>query len=267
MKIYDLNGKETGTIDLPKQFKEKVRPDIIKKVVLALQANKRQKYGAFKEAGKRHSVRLSKKRRDYRGIYNSGQSRTPRKVMSVRGTRFNWVGAFAPNTTGGRRAHPPKAEKNWTQKINKKENKAAIRSALSATVIPEIVKARGHKVPETYPFVLDDQIQSLTKTKQVRDAILKLGFNQELARTEKRRIRAGVGKLRGRKYVTKKSLLLVVADKRCKLAKTAKNIPGIDITNAANLNAELLAPGCHPGRAALFTKDAIVKITKENLFM
>lgn len=267
MKIYDLNGKETGKIDLPKQFKEKVRSDVIHKVVLALQANKRQQYGAHDRAGKRNSVSISKQRKDYRCVYGSGRSRTPRKVMSVRGSRFNWVGAFAPNTVGGRRAHPPKATKDWTQKINKKENKFAIRSALSATIMPELVKARGHKIPEIYPFVLDNNVQNLTKTKEFVDLILKLGFESELVRTEKRAIRAGKGKLRGRKYITKKSLLLVVADKRCKLAQAVKNVPGIDLINVSNLNVELLAPGCHVGRAALFTKDAIEKMNKENLFL
>lgn len=267
MKVYDLNGKETGKIDLPKQFQEEIRPDLIKKVVIALQANKRQKYGANERAGKRNTVTLSKKRRDFRGIYNSGSSRTPRKVMSVRGTRFNWVGAFAPNTVGGRRAHPPKAEKDWTQKINKKENKKAIRSALSATIIPELVTARGHKIPQIYPLALDNKVTEISKTKDFTDLILKLGFEAELARGSLRKIRAGKGKLRGRKHVTKKSILLVVSDKRCKLAKAAKNVSGFDVINVKSLNAELLAPGCHIGRATLFTQDAIEKISKENLFM
>ncbi|MBS3112680.1 50S ribosomal protein L4 [Candidatus Woesearchaeota archaeon] len=266
MKIYDLNGKESGKVDLPKQFNEEVRPDIIKKAVLAIRANKRQKYGAYKEAGQRHCVTISKMRRDYRSVYGSGRSRTPRKVMSVRGSRFNWVGAVVPNTVGGRRAHPPKAEKDWTQKINKKENRLAIRSALSATLISSMVRERGHIIPEIYPFVLDNKINEIAKTKEFIDVLFKLGFEQELARSQKRIIRAGKGKLRGRKYITKKSILIVVIDKRCKLAKAAKNVPGIDLINVANLNAELLAPGTHIGRATLFTKEAIEKIGKENLF-
>ena len=48
---------------------------------------------------------------------------------------MNWVGAFAPGTVGGRRAHPPKSEKIWSKKINKKENAKAIRSAISATLL------------------------------------------------------------------------------------------------------------------------------------
>ena len=39
--------------------------------------------------------------------------------------------------------------------VNKKENRKAIRSALAATVNPEIVKGRGHKITDNYPFIID----------------------------------------------------------------------------------------------------------------
>ncbi len=267
MKIYDAHGKETGTINLPQQFKEEVRVDLISRAVLAVQSNNRQRYGSDPDAGKRPSVRVSKRRRDYRTSYGIGIARSPRKVMSVRGTRFNWVGAFAPNTVKGRSAHPPKSLKDWTQKINKKENKKAIRSAISATLLPDLVKSRGHIVPKTYPFVLDDSLIDVSKTKEAIEIFSNLGFTEELKKNDKRKIRAGKGKMRGRKYITRKTLLLVVGDKRCALAKAVSNIAGLDVINAANLNAELLAPGCMPGRAALFTKEAIEKISKERLFM
>ena len=84
---------------------------LIKRAVLTLQNNKRQRYGANPEAGKKVSAALSKRRRKYRGSYGHGISRVPRKILSRRGTSMNWQGAFAPGTVGGRRAHPPKAEK------------------------------------------------------------------------------------------------------------------------------------------------------------
>ena len=55
--------------------------------------------------------------------------------MSQRGSQFNWVGATVPSAVGGRRAHPPKvAGMINTLKINKKEEKIAFCSALSASV-------------------------------------------------------------------------------------------------------------------------------------
>ncbi len=266
LKILTKEGIEKGSQEMPVQFNEALRPDIIKRAVLSLQSIRRQKYGANPEAGMRSSSILSKRRRKYRGMYGHGISRTPRKIMSSRGTQFNWVGAFAPNTVGGRRAHPPKAEKEWEQNINKKERRKAIRSAMAATVSKELVIERGHVVPDNYPFVLESGLETLDKTKQVLEVLKKLGFEKELIRAGEKRIRAGRGKLRGRKYKKKKGPLIVIS-RECKLEKAAKNVPGIDVVKINALNAELLAPGAVAGRATLFTQAALEKLEKEKLFM
>jgi large subunit ribosomal protein L4e len=266
LKILTLENQEKGKIDLPIQFKEHLRLDIIKRAVLVIQSNNRQPYGTDPDAGKRHATTLSKRRRDYKGSYGMGISRTPRKTLSRRGTRMYWVGAEAPNTVGGRRAHPPKAEKIWAQKINKKERRKAIRSALSATMNIELVKQRGHLPSNNYPFIIEDKIESLEKTKAVKDTLTKLGLEAELNRASKKTIRAGKGKMRGRKYRKKKGPLLVVS-KDCKLQNAAKNIPGIEIANVKNLNAQLLAPGAKPGRLTIFTESAIKELEKNKLFI
>ena len=266
LKIITKEGTEKGSQDLPSQFNEAFRPDIIKRAVLSLQSIKRQKYGADPKAGIRASAILSKRRKKYRGMYGHGISRTPRKILSHRGTQFNWVGAFAPNTVGGRRAHPPKAEKKWEQKINKKERRKAIRSALAATINKELVTERGHVVPDNYPFVLESGLEILDKTKHVLEFLKKTGFQKELERVAKKTIRAGRGKLRGRKY--KKTIgPLIVVSKECKLEKATRNIPGVDIVKVNALNAELLAPGTIAGRATLFTQAALERLDKERLFM
>ncbi len=266
LKIYNTKGEESGSIDLPSQFNEEFRPDLIKKAVLVIQSNSRQKYGADPRAGKKHSAYVSKRRHAFRGTYGIGQSRTPRKVLSVRGTRFNWVGAFAPQTVGGRRAHPPKAEKNWSLSINKKENRKAIRSAMTATILKDIVASRYSSVPTNYPFVLDEDFESIKKTKELNNALTKLGFNDFLKRSIIKTIRAGIGKLRGRKTKQRSSILFVVSDE-CDLLKSARNIPGADVVKVSKLNAELLAPGTNPGRLTLFTKQAIETLKKDKLFV
>jgi len=266
LDILSLDGGKVGSIELPKQFEEIKRPILIRRAVEALQANKRQQYGAHPEAGKGVSVRLSKRRRDYRTSYGYGISRVPRKILSRRGTRFNWEGAFAPHTKGGRRAHPPKAEKLWVRKINKKENRKAIRSALACTLDKELVKARGHLIPDNYPFVVDEKFEAVDKVKKVKEAFEKIGLKKEMQRALRKNVRAGKGKSRGRKYKKKKSVLLVVS-KACNLEKSAKNIPGIEVVAVSELNAELLAPGAVPGRLTLFTKEALSRLEKEKLFM
>jgi len=105
----------------------------------------------------------------------------------------------------------------------------------------------------------------LVKTKDVEAALQKLGFEQELERSSRKKIRPGKGKTRGRKYRTAAGPLIVVGGD-CKLVKAAKNIAGIDVADVTRLNASLLAPGAVPGRLTLFTASAIDKMAKENLF-
>lgn len=265
VKILDSSNAEKGQRQLPKHFDEDYRPDLITRAVLSIRANSRQRYGSAPEAGKRSSVTVSKRRRNYRGCYGHGISRVPRKVMSRRGIRFNWVGAFAPGTVGGRRAHPPKAEKIWDQKINIKERRKAIRSAIAATLNKEIVSARGHKIPTNYPFIISNDFELIANTKLLKNALLSLGFSDEFDRASEKRVRAGRGKSRGRRYNKKKSILFVVSES-CALQNAAKNLPGVDIQVIDKLNANLLAPGCHAGRIALYTEKAIERLDKENLF-
>ncbi|MBI2651259.1 50S ribosomal protein L4 [Candidatus Woesearchaeota archaeon] len=266
LNVLDISRKKVGEINLPKQFHEGIRTDLISRAVLAVQSNKRQPYGAMPRAGLRHSTTLSKRRRRYRGSYGFGISRTPRKILSRRGTRMYWVGAFSPNTVGGRRAHPPKANRIFSKKINKKERKMAIRAGISATIISKLVKERGHVLPEGYPFIIDRKFEDIIKTKEVITALKAFGLEEELNRAAHKKVRAGKGKRRGRKYKMKKGPLIVVS-KDGPLMKSASNIPGIDIVNVRNLNAELLAPGEFPGRLTLWTESAIEALEKEKLFL
>jgi len=266
LEQYNLEKNPEGKVELPEQFNEPIRPALIARSVIALQLSKRQPYGANPKAGTRVSAQVSRRRRKYRGSYGKGISRVPRKVLSRRGSQFFWQGALAPGTVKGRRAHPPKAYQLWFKKINKKENSKAIRSALAATMEKEFVKRRGHLIPEGYPFAVNDSIVAIDKTKLVKQTLEKLGFESELKRTTKKSVRAGRGKLRGRKYKRKTGLLIVVADS-CALQKSAANIPGVDVALVDKLNAEQLAPGTVPGRLTLFTPAAISKIKNEKMFM
>ncbi len=266
LDIIDSKKQKVGQMDLPIQFSEEVRPDLIKKAVLAFQSNQRQPYGAKPEAGMRHNARLSKRRREYRGSYGFGISRTPRKILSRRGRRMFWVGAVAPNTVGGRRAHPPKAQTIVAHKINVKERRKAIRSCIAATIQSKYTKERGHRVPEMYPFIVNDSFEKMSKTKDVLAALHEMGFETELERTAERTIRAGKGTMRGRKYKSKVGPLIVVTE-QSPIASSAKNIPGVDIITVKSLNANILAPGAVPGRLTIWTKAAIEQLQKDKLFM
>ncbi len=265
LKIKDAKNGEKGSVELPGQFAEGIRPDVVTRAFLAIQSHGRQRYGSDPEAGMKHSAELSRRRRKYRGSYGFGISRVPRKILSRRGTRFMWVGAQAPGMIGGRRAHAPKSEKNWYQKINDKERQKAIRSAMSATMDREQVQARGHNVPDSFPFILSDEFQDILRTKDVIAAFSNLGLTAELERSRQKNVRAGKGKSRGRKYNRKKGILLVVAG-QCPLEVAATNIPGVDVVRVNELNVDLLAPGTDLGRMTLYTESAIKELKEKSLF-
>jgi large subunit ribosomal protein L4e len=257
-------GESKGEIELPGQFHEEIRPDLIKRAVLAVQRNRMQPHGTDPEAGKKYSSKISRRRRDYKTAYGIGISRVPRKILSYRGTRFNWQAATAPNTVGGRQSHPPTAEKILSVKINTKERRKAIRSAMAASVIKELVAKRGHVVDE-YPLVLEDSVEDLKKTREVIEMLMKLGFEKELERASQKTMKTGRARRRGRTSKQRKGPLFVVSQK-CSFIEAAKNIPGIDIVEVRSLNAELLAPGTDYGRLTLYTKGAIEMLEKHRLF-
>ncbi len=266
VNIVSLKNEKTGQVALPGQFSEEFRPDLIARAVRALEANARQPYGADPMAGMQVSAKLSRRRRDYKGSYGLGISRVPRKILSRSGTRFNWAGAEAPGTAGGRRAHPPKAQKIWDQKINTTERRFAIRSAIAASVNKDIVAKRGHKVPAEFPFIIADEAESIKKTKDVYSFLTAIGLASELHRSGTVKIRAGKAKARNRKRKNPVGPLLVVA-KACPLQKSAYNIPGVEVCVVSRLNAKLLAPGSHPGRLTLYTESAVKRIASEGLFL
>ena len=266
IKIISKDNKEAGTKSLPVQFSEEYRPNLIKRAVHSLQSAARQAYGAHPRAGMRHSSDLSKRRRKYRGCYGFGISRVNRKIHSRRGTRFFWVGASSPQTRGGRRSHPPKAEKQWGKKINKKENRKAIRSAIAATVDKDLVSSRGHKIPSAYPFIISSDLESLSKTSDIKKTLLGFGFEDEIERSAQKKVRAGRGKSRARRYQKKKGILVVVSGD-CALSKAARNIAGLEVVPASSLNCNVLAPGAQAGRVTLWTESAIDKLTSEKLYL
>jgi large subunit ribosomal protein L4e len=260
--IFGADGKKGKEMSLPVQFSEEFRPDIIKKAVLVQQSHSVQPYGVSPTAGLKQTFWISKRRHAYKTTYGKGQNRTPRKVLSRRGLNMFMVGAFAPHTVGGRTAHPPRAEKIYDLKINIKERRKAIRSAIAATMNQILVKKRGHLAESV---VVESKIEDLKKAKDVYDLIGKLGMEKELERIAIKKIRAGKGKNRGRPYRKKKGPLIVVS-KKCSLLEAAANIQGVDVCIVKQLNAELLAPGTDAGRLTIWTDKALEIMEKEKLF-
>lgn len=251
-QILDKTGKKVGDFDF--SVSSDVRDDIFKKAVLAEFSLFRQVKGADPEAGKKASINVSKRRKTFRTTYGRGGSRTPKKVMWARGSQFRFVGAFAGNTVGGRKAHAPNANKIIVKDINNKEWLKAIVTGFSASLDRNLVLANGQRVPESYPFVLEDSIEQIEKTKDFADVLEKLGFADEMERTSERKIRAGRGTMRNRTYRTKRGPLVVVSSIEAPVVKSGRNVRGFDVVPASLLLASDFGMSEKPGRAVIFTK-------------
>lgn len=257
--VIDMQGNKKEQINLPEIFDEPVREDLIKRAVLSIWNNSRQAYGPDWMAGKRTSAHYHGYRRHRYSMMNKEMARLPR--LHGKTVPFLYFRAkFVPHAEGGRTAHAPVPEKVWDTKINDKERQKAIRSAIAATAVKELVEGRGHRIGDVaIPIIVQDNLEGVKKTKEVVEFLEKIGLQKELERVSEKKIRAGKGKMRGRKYKTKVGPLFVIADDKG-IGKAAKNIPGVDVCRVKNLSADYLAPGTKPGRLTIFTKSAVEKL-------
>jgi large subunit ribosomal protein L4e len=246
--VYAVNGDVASQVDVPAVFSTPYRPDIIKKAVLAAAANKRQPYGPSKGAGMRHSVSTW------------GKGRGVARVQRIAAGR---MATESPNNVSGRRAHPPVPERNWSLKVNQKERALARKSAIAATGCADCVKARGHQFDDnvTFPIVVADEVQEIKTTAEVSAFLQKIGLGYDLDRAKDgRKIRAGRGKMRNRKYRTPVSVLIVVSGREAPVFESASNLPGVQIEEVSSLSAAILAPGGDAGRLTVYTESAFAKI-------
>lgn len=255
--VYDIEGKEKEKVVVPSSLLIDVRPDIIEKAVLAERSLRRQPYGSDPIAGQRSSAHYHGRRQTRQSMMNREMARMKR--IHNQGY-LNLTARVEPYATKGRRAHPPKVVKVWELKMNKKERLRALYSAIAATMDKNLVSARGHRIKDVphIPVVLDDSAEKLNKTKDVIQLLGKLGMKEELERCSEKGVRAGKGKMRGRKYKKKKGPLVIIKEDHG-FAKALRNIPGVDVVRAKELSVEMMAPGTHPGRLTIWTKSALVE--------
>ncbi len=253
--LLDNQGKSIKEIDLPSFFSARIREDLVAKILEA--KKKKQPYSPSPVAGKQHAARgkVNHRRHVWRSGYGRGGSRIPRKIMSRRGTQFNWVGAEVSGTRGGMRAHPPHILSMMElPKINKKEMKIALLSALSSTASVEELKKkystlREEKIEHQLPLIVSDL--KFGKTKELISSLKKiLGKQLFEVGLQKRSVRSGKGKARGRKYKKSAGLLIVIGNEE----KLEMN--GFDIRKANSVDLADLANG-GLGRLTLYTEKAI----------
>jgi len=242
-ELKDLKGEVKKKIRLPPAFDQEFRPDLIKKAVLAIQSTRYQPHGSNPYAGVRTSAHSWGSGR--------GEAHVPRIKNGSRAARV-------PQARGGREAHPPKVEKVLVEKVNKKEKRKALLSAIAATVDEDLVRARGHRFETKLPIVIEEAFEKLERTSEVIAALQATGVYPDVERARaSRKVRPGRGKIRGRHYKQRKSLLIVT---KSEPLRAARNLAGVDAVSVKELNAEHLAPGTHPGRLTVWTAGAVKQL-------
>ncbi len=249
--VYDAEGKSLGKVEVPQIFEAPVRTDLIRRAVVALQSGSFQPQGRDPMAGKRTTA-------ESLGV-GRGMSRIPR----VKGERYarGGMAGFAAGTVKGRLTFPPTSAKQIHKKINRKELRLAMLSAIAATSSKELVKARGHRITADLdlPLVVSDDAEKITTSSEAEKILRNLGLWEDVERASKRKARSGKGSIRGRPFRHPVSALVVVG-KRQGAERAFRNFSGVKVVDVSSLNVGDLAPGTFPGRLTIWTESALKQV-------
>ena len=190
VKVYNQSGQETGTADLPDGvFGLKWNADLVHQVVTSYAANKRQ---GSAQAKTRAEVR--------------GGGKKPWRQKGTGRARHGSI--RSPIWKGGGVTHGPRADKDYTKKINKKMAKRALFTVLSA-------KARDREI-----IMVEDIAFPAAKTKHAAE------FLKIFSREEKfPRMKKGNG------------VLVTLPEKNDTIRRAMRNIPYAAVDEVRNLNA------------------------------
>jgi len=187
-KVYNLKNEVVGEIELPDRiFGAKWKPVLVHQVLVAMAANLRRPWAH------------AKTRAEVRG--------GGRKPWRQKGTGRARHGSIrSPLWVGGGKAHGPNKLRDYSQKINKKMNKAALFSAISK------------KTKDGEVRIFEDLRIEQPKTKVLAGVLTRL-FN--------------LGKKSAKKY----DVLLVAGKENKNIARAASNLPKTKMLNPESLNA------------------------------
>lgn len=257
VSLFSTNGKNIGSIKMPNIFSSPLRRDLVQFVHTNMRKNNRQPYGVKCHfgptgivAGHQHSAHS----------WGTGRavSRIPR--VSGGGTHRAGQGAFGNMCRGGRMFAPTKTFRRWHRKINVAQKRQAISSCLAASASVPLIQARGHRITEKIeeiPIVVEG-LENLKQTKEAISCFYKLGLKEELLKCKQKHVRAGKGKMRGRRYRRRCGPLIIYKEKN--LLQAFQNIPGVEVCRVDALNLLQLAPGGHVGRLIVWSKAAFTSL-------
>jgi large subunit ribosomal protein L4e len=250
VKVLDMSGKPGDEIELPSVFSTSLRPDLVSRAWWILNSHRLQPYGRDPMAGERTSAETG----------NPPTGRGISRIPRVKGAGTNKAGQAGgvASIVKGRLPHPPKSEKVIYRKINVKERKLALDTAIAFTGDANAVAWRGHKTGKLkFPVVVSDELEALEKTSALESFLEDLGLADEMKRVYggvKRR--SGTARMRGRTTRKKVGPLIVVSNDRG-VGKAAASIPGVEVASVDSLSVLPLAPGGVAGRLTIWTTAAV----------
>ena len=248
-RVIALDGTDSGEIELPAVFDTPYRPEVIHKVYVNVLSHSYHRQGRYPAAGEMVSAESR----------NTGLGIA--RLARARGEGFPRAGQAAgvAGVRHGRVAHPPESWKDIYKKINRKEKQLGLCSAIAVTAKKDLVQRRGHKIGNEVklPLVVSKDIESIAKTKDLKNALVRLGLGDDLARASLvRKARSVTARRRGRSARSGTSALIIVGNDS-KLVKLSESIPGINIKHAKELNVLDLVPGSKPIRLTIYSQSAI----------
>merc|ERR1712043_131364 len=252
VSVYNEQGEVCGQVTLPAVFKAPIRNDLCHFIHHEVAKNHRQPYCVNKDAGHQTSAE------------SWGTGRAVARIPRVRGggTHRSGQGAFGNMCRGGRMFAPTKTWRKWHRRINQKQRRYAMCSAIAASAIPALVMARGQKIdkgPEV-PVVFSNAIESLTKTKAAVSLLQRLNAYEDVEKCQNsKKIRAGKGKMRNRRYVMRRGPLVIYNEDHG-IKQAFRNLPGVELISVDRLNLLKLAPGGHLGRFCVWSQSAFTKL-------
>lgn len=189
-KIYNKEGKETGKIELPASvFGVKWNDDLVYQVATAMQANLRRPVADTKGRGEVRGGGKKPWRQKGTGRARHGSSRSP-----------IW--------TGGGITHGPKAEKDYSQKLNKKMKAKAFLTVLS------------RKFADGEIVWLEDLALSTPKTKEAQTCLNNLA-------------KAGFEKIN---YKAGRRAIVLTPAQDLSLSRSLRNISSTTVTTLRDVN-------------------------------
>ena len=249
-EVLGLDGRAKESTLLPEIFGTSYRPDVIHRVYVNMLSHRFQRQGRYPAAGEIVSAESR----------NTGLGMA--RIARARGEGFPRAGQAAgvASVRHGRVAHPPHSWKKIYKKVNKKEKNLALCSAIAATARKDLIEARGHKVGRlsSFPVVVSNEIESISKTKDLKRALVSLGLAEDLSRlVSSRKGRSGLARRRGRKKKVGFSALIVTGSKHDKVCRLSGSIVGVHVRGVKELGVLDLVPGSKQVRLTLFSKGAI----------